>query len=112
MLLAFLEHSPAFSEVVIDKGVVAILGEILERHDGDVSGSTVQTVVSLLDCLVSSTDDLWPLYEQGLVDHVTTMFVSSTDFIQRQEPERNFSEVMLPLLDVVHGMMKYSSKVR
>jgi hypothetical protein len=109
-LLAFLEHSPSFSEIVIDKGIVGILGEILERHDGDLSGSAVQTIISLLDCLVSSTVDLWPLYEQGLIDHVTTLFVNGATLIN-QKDERNFSEVILPLLDTVHGIMKYSSKV-
>ena len=111
LLLAFLEHSPNFSEIVIDKGIVGILGEILERHDGDVSGSAVQTIISLLDCLVSSTADLWPLYEQGLIDHVTTLFVSASTLINQKHSERNFSEVILPLLDTVHGIMKYSSKV-
>ncbi|XP_028392531.1 serine/threonine-protein kinase ULK4-like [Dendronephthya gigantea] len=111
LLLAFLEHSPTFSEVVIEKEIVSILGEILDRHNGDVSGSTVQTIISLLDCLVSSTADLWPLYEQGLIDHVTTLFVSGAALINQNDDERNLSEVILPLLDTVHGIMKYSSKV-
>ena len=75
------------------------------------SGSTVQTIISLLDCLVSSTADLWPLYEQGLIDHVTTLFVSGATLIHQNDDERNLSEVILPLLDTVHGIMKYSSKV-
>ena len=111
LLLAFLEHSPSFSEVVIEKGIVESLGEILERHDGDVSGSAVQTIISLLDCLVSSTADLWPLYEQGLIDYVSTLFVSGATLITQKDCERNFSEVILPLLDTVNGIMKYSSKV-
>lgn len=111
LLLAFLEHSPNFSELIIDKGIVAILGDILDRHDGDVSGATVQTIISLLDCLVSSSaSDLWRLYEQGLIDHLSSLFVSASAMINENHVERDFSEVLLPLLDTVYGIMKYSSK--
>lgn len=111
LLLAFLEHSPKISATIVEKGIVASLGDILERHEGDVAGPPVQTIISLLDCLVSSADiDLCRLYEQGLIDHVTSLFVSASALINEKRPERNFSEVLLPLLDTVHGIMKYSSK--
>ena len=111
LLLAFLEHSPQCARTVVEKGIVENLGEILERHEGDVGGPVVQTIISLLDCLVSSLNtNLWPLYEQGLIDHVTSLFVSVSALINENDLERNFSEILLPLLDTVHGIMKYSSK--
>ena len=95
----------------MEKGIVESLGDILERHEGDVGATVVQTIISLLDSLVSSlTPDLWPLYEQGLIDHVTSLFVSVSALINDKNSETNSSEVLLPLLDTVHGIMKYSSK--
>lgn len=112
LLLSFVERSPDIIQVFLDQDLLLTLAGISQAHSGNMSPSLMQNMVGLLECVVSSKDiDISSLYEQGLIDTVTSLFVDVAAAMNGERIDRdNFAVSLLPLLDTVNNILKNLSK--
>ena len=96
----------------LDQDLLLTLAHISQANAGNMSPSLMQSLVGLLECVVSSQDiDISSLYEQGLIDTVTSLFVDIATAMNGESMSNvNFASSLLPLLDTVNSILKNLSK--
>lgn len=113
LLLSFLERSPDIVHTVIKQELLVTISQILQSHAGQLDRSMAQSVVGLLDCLVSAKDvDVSSLYNQGLIDGLVSLFV---DVAESQNDENSpgsdsAAAMLIPLLDALNNTLKFVSR--
>ena len=111
--MSFLERSPDIIHTVVKQELLLIVCHILQSNTRRLDRGMVQSVVGLLDCLVSGKDiDVSELFNQGLIDSLVSLFVDVADL--QNDADIPGSEasigVLLPLLDSLNNTLKYVSR--
>lgn len=113
LLLSFLERSPDIIHTVVNQKLLLTMSQILQSRTDRVDRGMQQSVVGLLDCLVSAKDvDVSSLYDQGLIDSLVSVFVdiASTQNDENSPGNDASVAVLLPLLDSLNNTLKYVSR--
>ncbi|XP_064646752.1 serine/threonine-protein kinase ULK4-like [Lineus longissimus] len=115
LIHAMIEQDPTFIRKFQSKGLTAVLFQVLLDHQSSPVGSTMQMIVNILNCLVSHKEtDLNELYDQGLVDYMTNIFLEVAILCLEEEEKvdlKTASSMLQTLLDTLHGMLKFVSEV-
>ena len=113
LLLSFLERSPDIIHTVIKQELLVTMSQILQSHTDRLDRGMIQSMVGLLDCLVSAKDvDVSSLYNQGLIDSLVSLFVDAAETQNNQNsPGCDAAVAMLiPLLDSLNNTLKHVSR--
>lgn len=112
LLLSFLERSPEIIKTFLEQGLLCSLSQVLQSHAGGLSTGMTQSMVGLLDCVTSSKDvEMRVLYEQGLIDSVTSLCVDVVCLLNEDGPaSENSPALLLPLLDTLNNILKFVSR--
>ncbi|XP_074642606.1 serine/threonine-protein kinase ULK4-like [Tubulanus polymorphus] len=115
LLLALIEQSPLFIRKLHKLGLVAVLFQVLLDHQTSPGGMTMNTVINILAFLVVRREtDMHDLYDQGIIDHVSNVFIEVTALcleVDDRVDTKMVSNTMQSLLETVHGILKYVSDV-
>nr|XP_021533209.1 serine/threonine-protein kinase ULK4-like [Neomonachus schauinslandi] len=89
--------------------------DLLQEHQENILGNTMQSVIALLNNLVACKDsNMKLLYEQGLVRHVCDLFTETATLCLDMDNKNNnemAAALLFSLLDILHGMLTYTSSV-
>ncbi|XP_067053224.1 serine/threonine-protein kinase ULK4-like [Acropora muricata] len=113
LLRSFLERSPDIIHTVVKQELLLIVSHILQSNTGRLDRGMVQSVVGLLDYLVSGKIiDVSQLFNQGLIDSLVSLFVDAADL--QNDADIRGSEVaigvLVPLLESLNNTLKYVSR--
>ncbi|XP_023556561.1 serine/threonine-protein kinase ULK4 isoform X2 [Octodon degus] len=116
LLVAMTERSPTFTRLVEESKLVPLIFEVILGRRESILGHTTQSVIALLSNLVACRDsDMQLLYAQGLVPHVCGLFTAAATLCLDERGKHSTAEVaatlLFSLLDVLHGMLTYMSRV-
>ncbi|XP_013396898.1 serine/threonine-protein kinase ULK4 [Lingula anatina] len=115
LLLALLEHNVAFIKQFESLGLVQVLFQVLLDHQSNPVSNAMQSMVGILNCLVSHKEtDIQDLYDQGLVDHLSNVFIEVTSLHMSSEDKgdpKTLSAMMNSLLETIHYLLKNISEV-
>ncbi|XP_073915207.1 serine/threonine-protein kinase ULK4 isoform X3 [Castor canadensis] len=115
LLVAMTEHNPAFTRLVEESKLIPFIFEVILEHQESILGSTMQSVIALLNNLVACKDsNMKLLYEQGLVSHVCNLFTETATLCLDRSNKNNkemAATLLFSLLDILHGMLTYTSSV-
>uniref|UniRef100_UPI00063C6200 serine/threonine-protein kinase ULK4-like n=1 Tax=Odobenus rosmarus divergens TaxID=9708 RepID=UPI00063C6200 len=89
--------------------------DLLQEHQENILGNTMQSVIALLNNLVACKDsNMKLLYEQGLVRHVCDLFTETATLcldVDNKNNNKMAAALLFSLLDILHGMLTYTSSV-
>lgn len=95
--------------------LVPLIFEVILAHQENILGNTMQSVIALLHNLVACKDsDMQLLYEHGLVRHVCNLFTEVATLcldVENTNHNETAAALLCSLLDVLHGMLTYTSGV-
>nr|XP_010973080.2 serine/threonine-protein kinase ULK4 isoform X2 [Camelus dromedarius] len=114
LLVAMTEHNPSFTRLVEESKLIPRIFEVILEHQENILGNTMQSVIALLNNLVACKDsNMKLLYEQGLVGHVCHLFTETATLCLDVDNENNetAAALLFSLLDILHGMLTYTSGV-
>ncbi|XP_006893129.1 PREDICTED: serine/threonine-protein kinase ULK4 [Elephantulus edwardii] len=115
LLVAMTEHSPVFTRLVEESKLIPLIFEVILEHQESILGNTMQSVVALLNNLVTCKDsNMKLLYEQGLVSHVCSLLTETATLCLDVDSQSNIetaSALMCSLLEILLGMLTYTSGV-
>ncbi|XP_067686194.1 serine/threonine-protein kinase ULK4-like isoform X2 [Haliotis asinina] len=125
LLLALLEQNSSFIKQFEEKGLVVVVFQVLMQHcqletgldhQNNPLSSLMQSIVGILNCLLSHKDtDVKELYDQGLVDYLSTLFFDVwTVCVEGSDGGRDIkmaNATLQMLLDTLHTLFKYVSEV-
>uniref|UniRef100_A0A8C9DSQ3 Serine/threonine-protein kinase ULK4 n=1 Tax=Prolemur simus TaxID=1328070 RepID=A0A8C9DSQ3_PROSS len=115
LLVAMTEHNPTFTRLVEESKLIPLIFEVILEHQESILGNTMQSVIALLNNLVTCKDsNMKLLYEQGLVTHVCNLFTETATLCLDMNNKNNnemAAALLFSLLDILHGMLTYTSSV-
>ncbi|CAH1788788.1 unnamed protein product [Owenia fusiformis] len=114
LLLALLEQNQTFVKKFEELGLVAVLFQVLLDHQTTPVSVTMQSIVGIVNHLVAHRDtNMKDLYDQGLVDHITNLFIEVTSIcMDPEEPTGDLKTAVAMLqllLDTMHCILKFVS---
>ncbi|EDO33899.1 predicted protein [Nematostella vectensis] len=113
LLTPFIERSPDIISTFIEQGLLQNLSQIITSHAGEGNLVLLQGIIGLLDCILCSKNlDMRALYQQGLIDSVTSLFVDVVAIVNGNTEcsSEELSAILLPLIDTVNNILKFVSK--
>uniref|UniRef100_A0A2K6EFJ3 Unc-51 like kinase 4 n=1 Tax=Propithecus coquereli TaxID=379532 RepID=A0A2K6EFJ3_PROCO len=115
LLVAMTEHNPTFTRLVEESKLIPLIFEVILEHQENILGNTMQSVIALLNNLVTCKDsNMKLLYEQGLVTHVCNLFTETATLCLDMNNKNNnemAAALLFSLLDILHGMLTYTSSI-
>lgn len=115
LLVAMTAHSPAFTRLVEESKLIPLIFEVILAHQENILGNTMQSVIALLYNLVAcKASNMQLLYEHGLVHHVCNLFTEMATLcldVDNKNNNETAAALLCSLLDVLHGMLTYTSGV-
>ncbi|XP_061051260.1 serine/threonine-protein kinase ULK4 isoform X2 [Eubalaena glacialis] len=115
LLVAMTEHNPTFTRLVEESKLIPRIFDVILEHQANILGNTMQSVVALLNNLVTCKDlNMKLLYEQGLVHHVCNLFTETATLCLDVDNKNNnemAAALLFSLLDILHSMLTYTSGV-
>ncbi|XP_059795348.1 serine/threonine-protein kinase ULK4 isoform X3 [Balaenoptera ricei] len=115
LLVAMTEHNPTFTRLVEESKLIPRIFDVILEHQANILGNTMQSVVALLNNLVTCKDlNMKLLYEQGLVHHVCSLFTETATLCLDVDNKNNnemAAALLFSLLDILHSMLTYTSGV-
>ncbi|KAK1173548.1 serine/threonine-protein kinase ULK4 [Acipenser oxyrinchus oxyrinchus] len=115
LLVALTEHSPSFTRLIEENQLFPVLFQVILEHQDNVMGGTMQSAIALLNNLVVHKDtNLQLLYKEGLVDHISNVFIETTALLLEGEDKRSMTNggtPLLSLLDILQSMLRHTSTV-
>nr|XP_058931819.1 serine/threonine-protein kinase ULK4 isoform X4 [Kogia breviceps] len=115
LLVAMTEHNPSFTRLVEKSKLIPRIFDVILEHQANILGNTMQSVVALLNNLVTCKDlNMKLLYEQGLVHHVCNLFTETATLCLDVDNKNNnemAAALLFSLLDILHSMLTYTSGV-
>ncbi|XP_068414336.1 serine/threonine-protein kinase ULK4 isoform X3 [Eschrichtius robustus] len=115
LLVAMTEHNPTFTRLVEESKLIPRIFDVILEHQANILGNTMQSVVALLNNLVTCKDlNMKLLYEKGLVHHVCNLFTETATLCLDVDNKNNnemAAALLFSLLDILHSMLTYTSGV-
>ncbi|XP_059966733.1 serine/threonine-protein kinase ULK4 isoform X2 [Mesoplodon densirostris] len=115
LLVAMTEHNPTFTRLVEESKLIPRIFDVILERQANILGNTMQSVVALLNNLVTCKDlNMKLLYEQGLVHHVCKLFTETATLCLDVDNKNNnemAAALLFSLLDILHSMLTYTSGV-
>ncbi|XP_057410829.1 serine/threonine-protein kinase ULK4 isoform X2 [Balaenoptera acutorostrata] len=115
LLVAMTEHNPTFTRLVEESKLIPRIFDVILEHQANILGNTMQSVVALLNNLVTCKDlNMKLLYEQGLVHHVCNLFTETATLcldVDNKSNNEMAAALLFSLLDILHSMLTYTSGV-
>ncbi|XP_021566063.1 serine/threonine-protein kinase ULK4-like, partial [Carlito syrichta] len=100
--------------LVEESRLIPLIFEVILEHQESMLGNTMQSVIALLNNLVTCKDsNMKLLYEQGLVSHICNMFTETATLCLDMDNKNNelATTLLFSLLDILHSMLTYTSSV-
>ncbi|XP_045386669.1 serine/threonine-protein kinase ULK4 isoform X2 [Lemur catta] len=102
-------------QLVEESKLIPLIFEVILEHQESILGNTMQSVIALLNNLVTCKDlNMKLLYEQGLVTHVCNLFTETATLCLDMNNKNNnemAAALLFSLLDILHGMLTYTSSI-
>ncbi|RXN05978.1 serine threonine- kinase ULK4 [Labeo rohita] len=115
LLVSLTEHSSPISRLVRESRLLPAVFQVIEEHQNNTVGSTMQNAMALLCNLIGQKGtDLRPFYQQGVIEVVCNIFVEvSGVYLEREMHSglKSCSSLLLCLLDIIHCLLKNLSSV-
>ncbi|XP_068944427.1 serine/threonine-protein kinase ULK4 isoform X2 [Petaurus breviceps papuanus] len=115
LLVAMTEHNPAFTSLVEESKLIPVLFEVILEHQESILGSTMQSVIALLNNLVAYKEsNMKLLYEQGLVRHICSLLIETSALYLDMNHKNNIktaNALLFSLLDILHCMLIHTSTI-
>ncbi|XP_074844337.1 serine/threonine-protein kinase ULK4 [Carettochelys insculpta] len=115
LLVALTEHSPALTSLVEEGNLVPTLFQVILEHQDSMLGNTMQSVIALLNNLVTHKNtNMTLLYEQGLVHIVCNLLIETAALYLEVDDKSNIKTangLLLSLLDILHYMLIYTANI-
>lgn len=115
LLVAMTEHSPTFTRLVEESKLIPRIFEVILDHQQNILGNTMQSVIALLNNLITCKDsNMKLLYEQGLVHHVCNLFTETATLcldVDNKNNDETAAALLFSLLEILHSMLTYTSGV-
>uniref|UniRef100_A0A8C1T1R8 Unc-51 like kinase 4 n=1 Tax=Cyprinus carpio TaxID=7962 RepID=A0A8C1T1R8_CYPCA len=115
LLVSLTEHSSPISRLVRESRLLPAIFQVIEVHQNNTVGSTMQNAMALLCNLIGQKGtDLRPFYQQGVIELVCNVFVEVTGVYLVREMHsglKSCSSLLLCLLDIIHCLLKNLSCV-
>nr|XP_033786342.1 serine/threonine-protein kinase ULK4 isoform X2 [Geotrypetes seraphini] len=113
LLAALTEYSPVFTRLLEDHQLVPVLFQVVVDHQDNVLGNAMQSVVIVLNNLVTHKDtDMKLLYKQGLVNLVCNILIEIAILYLESDDKgclKTANAQLLSLLDILHSMLNYTA---
>ena len=111
LLLSLVEQHPDTIPTLVGQGFMHQITPVIQTHTGNPSGGVVQSIVGIIACITASKHvDMNMLYYEGLIDHVTAIFVDVATAANDILDAANSNELFLPLLEIVTNILKHLSR--
>ncbi|XP_060036344.1 serine/threonine-protein kinase ULK4 isoform X3 [Erinaceus europaeus] len=114
LLVAMTEHSPMLTRLVEESKLIPLIFEVILEHRENILGNTMQSVIALLNNLVTCKEsNIKLLYEQGLVGHICNLFTKTAPLCLDldNKNKETAAAVLFSLLDILHSMLTYTASV-
>ncbi|KAI7806316.1 putative serine/threonine-protein kinase ULK4 [Triplophysa rosa] len=115
LLVSLTEHSPPVSRLVRESRLLPAIFQVIEEHQNNVLGGTMQNATALLCNLIGQKGtDLRPFYQQGVIEVVCNVFVEVSGLYLEKEQHsglKSCSALLLCLLDIILCLLKHLSSV-
>ncbi|XP_025044811.2 serine/threonine-protein kinase ULK4 isoform X3 [Pelodiscus sinensis] len=115
LLVALTEHSPALTSLVEESKLVPTLFQVILEHQDSMLGNTMQSVIALLNNLVTQKNmNMTLLYEQGLVHHICNLLIETAAVyleVDDKSTIKTANGLLLSLLDILHCMLIYTVNI-
>ncbi|XP_065126224.1 serine/threonine-protein kinase ULK4 [Paramisgurnus dabryanus] len=115
LLVSLTEHSSPISRLVRESRLLSTVFQVIEDHQSNVLGGTMQNAAALLCNLIGQKGtDLRPFYQQGIIELVCNVFVEVSGLYLEKEQHSGLKScyaLLLCLLDIIHCLLKHLSSV-
>nr|XP_009290329.1 serine/threonine-protein kinase ULK4 [Danio rerio] len=115
LLVSLTEHSSPISRLVRESRLLPAIFQVIEEHQSNSVGGTMQNAVALLCNLIGQKGtDLRPFYQQGVIEVVCNVFVEVSGVYLEREMQsglKSCSSLLVSLLDIIHILLKNLSSV-
>ncbi|XP_051999289.1 serine/threonine-protein kinase ULK4 [Xyrauchen texanus] len=115
LLVSLTEHSSHVSRLVRESRLLPAVFQVIEEHQNNVLGGTMQNAISLLCNLIGQKGtDLRPFYQQGVIEVVCNVLVEVSGLYLEKEQQsgpKSCYSLLLCLLDIIHCLLKHLSSV-
>ncbi|XP_073781853.1 serine/threonine-protein kinase ULK4 isoform X3 [Danio rerio] len=115
LLVSLTEHSSPISRLVRESRLLPAIFQVIEEHQSNSVGGTMQNAVALLCNLIGQKGtDLRPFYQQGVIEVVCNLFVEVSGVYLEREMQsglKSCSSLLVSLLDIIHILLKNLSSV-
>uniref|UniRef100_A0A8D1M065 Protein kinase domain-containing protein n=1 Tax=Sus scrofa TaxID=9823 RepID=A0A8D1M065_PIG len=102
-------------QLVEESKLIPRIFEVILDHQQNILGNTMQSVIALLNNLVTCKDsNMKLLYEQGLVHHVCNLFTETATLcldVDNKNNDETAAALLFSLLEILHSMLTYTSGV-
>ncbi|XP_054848125.1 serine/threonine-protein kinase ULK4 [Eublepharis macularius] len=115
LLVALTEYNPTIISLIQEMHLVPTIFQVIQDHHGTLLGNTVQSAVTILNCLVShKSTNMILLYDQGLVHHVCNLLIETATLCLDVDDKSNIktaNALLISLLDILHHMLIYTTNI-
>lgn len=107
LLHACSEKSRDLLKLLLDKGIMPTLLNILQTHQGDVKSSVLQSTIGIMNNVMSEKEiDFIKLAKDGLFDILSSIFLDVASAVEDDGNESIVSNLLLQLLDTLNHVLK------
>ncbi|KAM9575172.1 serine/threonine-protein kinase ULK4 isoform 2-T2 [Guaruba guarouba] len=115
LLVALTEHIPASVSLLEETRIFPVVFQVILEHQDSILGSTMQTVIALLNNVVANkSTNMMLLFEEGLVHHICSLLPETVALYLEADDKsstKTANAPLLSLLDILHCMLMYTANV-
>uniref|UniRef100_A0A8C8AX50 Unc-51 like kinase 4 n=1 Tax=Otus sunia TaxID=257818 RepID=A0A8C8AX50_9STRI len=115
LLVALTEHSSASVSLVEEIHLFPVLFQVILKHQDNILGNTMQTVIALLNNMVANkSTNMMLLFEEGLTHHICNLLIETVSLYLEEDDKsstKTANALLLSLLDILHCMLMYTADI-